>query len=433
MDPALNPNRRRWPRVLAWCGAAVFVSAVAGLIGARWWLGRYLHGEPFRQLISQQTAAALHATGEYLPLHWTGNSVYSDGFYARGHDGSRLQELRADQIRAEIELDGLLQPTWRVSQIDIQRVRVALAPAVVAGHAPGTKGKALPVGPIRIEELTINGIARRVQAVIEFSDGAWQARGSGGDVTMPGWPDIKIEQVRLRERDGTMFITDSQFRLADGGTVTVNGQVPASGGLDLQIQFAGVPAKNWVPPDWRGSIAGWGTGKTTLRQHEGKLAATGNVTLDRGKIEALPVLDRIALFTRTAQFRSVELTKASAEFAWGDTQLIVRKLLLESAGLLRIEGGCVISNGTMDGQFDVGVAGKALEWLPGSRTRVFTVERDGYLWTKVRVRGPLRALQEDLSVRLIEAAGTEMIDSVGQTLEKGAQQFLDLLKKPLPF
>ena len=140
------------------------------------------------------------------------------------------------------------------------------------------------------------------------------------------------------------------------------------------------------------------------------------------------MLDRIALFTRTEQFRRITLQKAAADFAWTKAKLVVNHLVLESEGLIRVEGDFVVSNGALDGLFQVGVTPTSLRWLPGSQTRVFTVERDGYVWTAMRLTGPLNNLQEDLSPRLINAAGAEVFDDVKGTVEKGAKGVLDLLK-----
>jgi len=80
----------------------------------------------------------------------------------------------------------------------------------------------------------------------------------------------------------------------------------------------------------------------------------------------------------------------------------------------------------------VGVAPSSLRWLPGSRTRVFTQAHDGYVWTDLKLSGPLDQLSEDLSARLMSAAGEETINSVKGTLETGAKGLFDLIKPLAP-
>ena len=92
----------------------------------------------------------------------------------------------------------------------------------------------------------------------------------------------------------------------------------------------------------------------------------------------------------------------------------------------------MVNQGKLEGLFQVGVTPTSLRWLPGSQARVFTVERDGYVWTSVRVTGLLDDLKEDLSQRLIAAAGTELYEGIKGTVEKGARDLLDLVKPLVP-
>ena len=102
-----------------------------------------------------------------------------------------------------------------------------------------------------------------------------------------------------------------------------------------------------------------------------------------------------------------------------------------------MEGGFTVERGILQGEFQLGVSPASLHWLPGSRTRVFTQEHDGYAWTALRISGPLDRLTEDLSARLVAAAGDEVIEGVKGTIESGvkgsiqnAKGLFDLLKSP---
>jgi hypothetical protein len=69
---------------------------------------------------------------------------------------------------------------------------------------------------------------------------------------------------------------------------------------------------------------------------------------------------------------------------------------------------------------------------------VFEENRDGYIWTPVRVSGTTDLPQEDLSKRLVQAAAGAVIDSL-QNIQKNPQNVpnavkgaLDTLKSILP-
>ncbi len=446
----LNSNGGVVAKILGIGAIATVVLLVVAVIGARWWLANYLQGEKFRKLISEKTSAAMHARGEYLPLHWQGSAASSEGFYATGLPGSPLEEVRADMLRADLDWSGVFQKKFRVDGMEIQRLKVRFIsptpatqalPMGTALSSPATQGVRVELGPIRVQEANLQwpmsggakGMLRRSSLVLMSRDNDWCASVTGGELAMADWPVLRIEKAQLRSRAETLYVIDSLARLANGGIVSASGEVHFDGAKDFNatVRFDDVPAANWLPEDWRGKLVGQARGESRVRgrlEQSGGPAAEGTIALLNGRLQALPVLDKIAIFTQTEQFRCVDLHKATAEFSWKDGRLDVKKLLMESTGLLRVEGGCVVEKETIDGTFDVGVSADTLRWLPGARGRVFTVDRGGYLWTKVKLTGPLKNVKEDLSDRLIVAAGKEVFEGTKNTLEKGAQMLFDLLK-----
>jgi len=435
-------------RIVGGLMIGLLIGVVLLVVGAHWWLSRYLHGESFRQLVSATTAAALHAEGEYLPLQWSGASAYSDGFHARGLPGSPLRELRADQIRAEIEIAGLWRNLWRFSGVEVQRLTATLGPPsqadVAAQVAPRKSGRSVRVElqPLRIHDANIewigagavSGAVRHARLLLKWGDGVWEAIASGGELRLGSIEPVRIEQAQARFQRDAAFLRDSQLRLVAGGKLTVNGQIGfgPEAAADLVVQHEGVPVDRWLPADWRGRLVGQARGQSQLKGPLGdpaRMRAEGVVELTQGRLEALPVLNRLAAFTGSEQFRQLELQKARTEYTWTGRGLRLQRVLMESTGLLRMEGNCVVENGVLDGEFDLGVSAAALRWLPGARGRVFTEERDGYRWTKVKLRGPTNEIQEDLSSRLVAAAGAEAIEGAKGMVQQGAETVLGIFRR----
>ena len=139
--------------------------------------------------------------------------------------------------------------------------------------------------------------------------------------------------------------------------------------------------------------------------------ATGRFRLTDGFAQNLELLDRVAFFTGAPQFRRIPLQEISGGFEWTKEAVQITNLVAESKGLMRLEGNCTVTDGgTMDGAFRVGVTPQTLQWLPGSRERVFTVAQGGYVWTDVKINGSLQDMREDLSSRLAAAMEDETID-----------------------
>ncbi|WP_075089319.1 hypothetical protein [Verrucomicrobium spinosum] len=150
------------------------------------------------------------------------------------------------------------------------------------------------------------------------------------------------------------------------------------------------------------------------------------MTIKNGVVENLPLLTRIADFTRTDRFRRVALEQAKGDVTRRGADLEIRKLILQSSGLLRVEGDLDIKNGNdLNGILQVGVSTDALRWMPGAQTQVFTESRPGgppgFAWTEVRLTGTVEAPREDLSNRLLAAMGKELIAAPLGLAEKGIE------------
>jgi hypothetical protein len=359
--------------------------------------------------------------------------------------------LRADQIRAEFYLRGVFRRVWQVDNVELQRLQITLGGAPSKEHAasaPAPKTSRWLPNKLDLRKIVIHqtnldwgeagkaaGSLQKVRVSIVPEAGAWILNGVGGKLRQTGWPDLLVDRLKLRYQRPQLFVNDAELKLDETGMVNVSGELNfnAPSRLDLLIQYKDVSVTPLLPEDWRARLHGnlLGTAKVTGQLGDpASLKVTGSLRLASGRLEALPVLERIALFTRMEQFRQFVLQSASAEFSWQDGKLNVTQLLLESERLIRIEGSFSVERRFLDGQFQMGVTPASLRWLPGSQSRVFTTEREGYLWAPMRVTGPVDQLKEDLSPRLAAAAGTEVLEGIKGTVEQGAKDLLDLLMPP---
>jgi hypothetical protein len=103
---------------------------------------------------------------------------------------------------------------------------------------------------------------------------------------------------------------------------------------------------------------------------------------------------------------------------------------VEAEGLIRVEGSYTVENGEIAGIFEVGLTSATLQWIPGSQEQIFTTSRDGYRWTEMKLSGPVAHPVDDLTPRLVAAAGNAVIQGatgVEGAVKKAAQSALDLL------
>jgi len=435
----------KFQRGAVWGAFSVFglivLVALVGRVGAGW----YLSSDRFRSQITGAVGRELKADGTFMPLHFVDGTFYSDGFVARGKKQAFFSDLRADQIRAVLNWRGLLDRRWEVDELNIQNLDVRFAdhsapeaPTVQPG--PGRKKNEgawkLDLRKADVAESSwhwgaseaTSGSITKSAFTLTPNQGAWLIEATSGTLAQTGWPSLTIELAKLRYAGASLFVTESVLRAGDG-RIAVNGEVDFDRAADLQATLDQVDLTPLLPTDWRVRLHGKlaGTTKVHAPLPSGDIRIEGDLRLGDGQLEALPLLDQIAAFTRTEQFRRVTLTRGSLSFMSTVGLVRVTNLLLESEGLMRVEGGCTIANGRIDGAFQVGVTAASLQWLPGSQARVFTVARDGYFWTPVHLTGPVAHPREDLTRRLVAAAAGELLQNPQDALQDAAKSLLDLI------
>lgn len=443
-----SPRSRRW---LAWSALALIVLIVVAIVAGRAAIGTYLRSDRFRAFLAQRAGKSLHADVEVAPLHFTGLNFYGEGFTARGEPGAAFRDLKVDGVRAELSLRRFFERVWQVDSVQAERVTLSLgAPAATRDETPSAVS-ATPAGnrspgwfPNRVEiaradvrdlqlrwgEGGISGLA----ATFTPQEGGWKILGSGGRVEQRGQPSLEIRSLHLLHRPSALFVQSAELEPAGGGTIKMTGEVQFDRALQLRAELDGIALAPLLGEDWRVRLQGKAAGEVEIRTPlptRGSLALQGTIRLLDGDLTALPVLDQIALFTRTQQFRRLKLTRASADFDHAGDRLEVRNLVAESAGLLRIEGRFTLERDQIDGTFQVGVTPSSLQWLPGSQERVFTESRDGYLWAPMRLTGPARNPRDDLTQRLATAAGQAIIDTAQGTVQDAIKTGRDVLKGAL--
>ena len=207
------------------------------------------------------------------------------------------------------------------------------------------------------------------------------------------------------------------------------GEVNFHNAADLQTQLTDLPLEPLLPPDWRARLSGKLSGAAKIHApfSDGPVHVEGSISLGEGQVEALPMLDQIATFTRTERFRRMALSKASLTFTRDGRLTSARDVVIESEGLMRIEGEFTVTDDQIDGVFQIGVTASSLQWLPGSQARVFTIAHNGYFWTPLRVTGPVAHPREDLTARLVAAAAGELLQNSQDALLDTAKGILDLI------
>jgi hypothetical protein len=130
------------------------------------------------------------------------------------------------------------------------------------------------------------------------------------------------------------------------------------------------------------------------------------------------MLDALAAYADTRRFRIIQLSDARTKWRYSDGAYVFTDFVMASEGLIRLEGDFSIKGKAIDGLFRLGLVPGTLASIPGAERDVFLPGERGLLWAPIRITGTLDDPKEDLTDRLMMAAGMRMFDVIPESGEK---------------
>ncbi len=409
------------------------VAAAVILVAVR----NYLHSDAFRRLLSEKVSTAAGVEGGFTPLRWDGFSVAADSFAATG-DGP-VRELRVDGLHTEVAIGGVRRGVWDLRNSRARRLAVKLdtrGPQDAAdrpreSRPPANDAKqggwlprkvevnGLALDEVALEAATDNGplTARGMRLEVEKSGGpdSYRAVISGGALTFPQekLPVLRLDRARIHVQPLGVFLTGLEAGAWSAARLEADGEWDrATERLTLEGRVSGVKCEEILSEDWARRLSGKLSSDFVMRSGSGSTAADGRLVLENGIMTALPVLDVLAAYLDTSRFRTLVLSEAHADWSWQDGELLLGDIVFASESQLRLEGNLVIRDRQLDGRFMLGIAPGTLSAVPGAETHVFIPGTRGMLWAPMRVTGTLDKPREDLSDRMITAAGLRLLETI---------------------
>jgi hypothetical protein len=418
----------------------------------------YLHSEGFRRLLSEKAGRAAGVQGSFAPFRWDGLAVESSAFEAKG-DGL-VRAMRVDDLHTEIGLGGLRRGVWEIRDARARRVEIVMD--VIGGAVPGPPQAAAPALEKRERKAPAAGRSKWLPREVELhhlelgevnvrlgtGDGEAAASGirmllepdggrgshrihaTGGTLRMPDGrlPVLRLDETRLRCTEDAVFVT----RFSAG--VFEAGRIEAAGEWDRQAarysfsgNLGGVKCAEVLDETWARRLTGDIGSDFSVENYAGRPSAHGRLVVRNATLTALPVLDLLAAYADTRRFRMMALSDARADWKWEDDRLVLSNITLASEGLARLEGMLVIRGRELEGDLRLGLVPGSLASIPGAETNVFRPGSHGLLWAPLRLGGTLDKPREDLSKRLIAAAGLRVLENLPQAGEQVGKLRRELL------
>ncbi|MEO8616617.1 MAG: hypothetical protein ABI600_15850 [Luteolibacter sp.] len=429
-----------------WFGKIIVGSLILALLAAGVgyaMLRSYLHSDSFRKFLSAEVSDVAGVTGEFALFRWEGLALETDSFEAKG--AGVVTGLRADGLHAEVGFGGVGRGVWEIKGSSLKRLDVSVdatktveekLTAEVRRDSKKTAPKSswlpkdaelqvLDVGDVSVNAALEEGPATASGMRLHLEPGgaknAYRAEVRGGTIHMPFkvLPEIRLDRLRLRYQNQRVFLTDATVLAWKSGRIEGSGEWDMdSRQYTLEGVASGLTCEDIFSETWAKRFTGDVASSFSMDNSSSSPTARGKLTIQSGVITALPMLDALAAYADTRRFRVLNLNEAHTDWRWKKGELALTNFVLSSDGLVRLEGSLTIRGRELDGLFRLGLAPGTLATIPGAETDVFIAGERGLLWTPLRITGTLDDPKEDLTDRLITAAGLRMFDQIPETGEK---------------
>ena len=444
-------------------GGVFLVLLVVGLLVAKSMVYGWLKGEGLRDWLVKAAQTNMKSRVELAEMNWSGSEVYSDRFLAEGYQKAAFSKLELDGIRAKI--GGLRNKAVMIPDVTVNRLEMdfsnkrlsrpmresspgsssasedAAEEVAAKDDVPGWLRKYLPnrveVDGVSISSANIsvaNSAGQQVFALSEvrteimpdFATAVWEFAGRGGKMQVLDQPEIELKEMGLRWKESEIFIDQCSLGIYENGHIDGVGEIDFSeeGSFDVELTVSSIDVDELVEGDWEKRLGGTIEGPVRITGQPGAFVYEGTLNIKEGVIESLPVLDRVAQYTRADQFKRLVLSEAKTDFKKTGDTVELRNLALQSDGLIRVEGKVDITGEQLSGNLQVGVTPGTMRRIPGAERKIFTEDRDGFRWAPMTLAGTVGEPKEDLSGRLIAAAGEAIVEDLPNGLLNEAKKFL---------
>lgn len=430
-----------------WLGKAALGLIVVGVLSAGIFYAMvrsYLHSEGFRRLLSEKVGSAAQVRGEFTPFRWEGLAVDTAAFAATGE--GPVKELRVEGLHTEVGVSGLRRGVWSIIGTQAQRIEISLdarnqqglmpAPRIKKEVSPQRKKESgwlpteLEVQGVNVRELVVRATLEQglasvtgMKIHVEPATGkhAYLAELADGAIVLPFdfLPTIRLDRARLRYQDGRVFLNSANASAWQDGRMEATGEWDSQHGTyAIEGHVSDVKCEELLNENWAKRFVGNVDSNFTIANGDRGPTAKGRLTIHQGTLTALPILDALAAYADTRRFRVISLSEAHTDWRWQDGEILLSDLVLASEGLVRLEGRIAIRDRKLEGLFRLGLAPGTLASIPGAETDVFLLGERGLVWAPLRITGTADDPKEDLTERLVAAAGLRMFEILPGTGEK---------------
>jgi hypothetical protein len=162
---------------------------------------------------------------------------------------------------------------------------------------------------------------------------------TGGRLKMAPVPDLDLRRTHLLITKTLLTLYDLDLASDSRSEESIRAQGHAGLGqdksIDVRATFNSVPIRQWLAAEWKGRLNGSASGDIHYTAKDPKLensSGEGSLRVRNGRIENLPVLQKLAELAQKKSFEQLELDDCSLSVGWQYPRLDVNHIAIEQKG-----------------------------------------------------------------------------------------------------
>lgn len=361
----------------------------------------YLKSVKFKRLIETKISQNLNIEGEFDKFNWSGPSLNSNEFSAKGYADNPLSKIRANGIRANINLGAIKNKTWEVSSVDINQLNFLVNESdrkfsnpyknrVNEFHQKESNWfkklffpnklifKSFRVNNINFDfnnyPLTILGRGISLNAEESSVLNSYKIKVFNGGVWIDDFPKLLLKEGHFINVGNKIIMDSFDFNLFDESRARLFGEIIASKSpsLDIECKLSDLPADKILPEDWIKKLKGLINIDININGSVDNSIIQGSAQLINGSLEALPILERIDEFLGTSKFRRLALNEFNITYSVGKSRSVnIDQFYSLTHGTVCLTGIFSYKNQKIDsGKYMIGITPETLKWLTLSKKEI---------------------------------------------------------------
>ena len=361
----------------------------------------YLKSGKFKTLIESKISQNLNIDGEFDEFNWSGATLNSNTFSAKGYIDSPLSKLRVNGIRANINLGAIKNKTWEVSSVDINQLNFLVDesenkfPNLYKNNVNGFNQNEsnwlkkmffpdkLIVKSFRVNNINfdfnnypLNILGRGISLNAEESSvsNSYKIEAFNGGIWINDFPKLLLKEGHFRNVGNKIIMDSFDFNLFDESKARIFGEVIASNPpfLDVECKLSDLPADMILPEDWIKKLKGLINIDININGSIDDPAIQGSAQLIDGRLEALPILNRIDEFLGTSKFRKLALNEFNINYSVGKFNSVnIDQFYSLTRGTVCFTGILSYKDKKIhSGKYMIGITPDTLKWLSLSKKEI---------------------------------------------------------------